>query len=783
PSAKIAAAYAKLLPAPTDNCGDYTTSNYQHDNEFQNVGRVDYQRTPSDALFARYFVDNYNLLSYLAPGAVNLLSSSGSGLADRFQSIVLGDTRTLGPAMVNSFRLSFSRTATNRTSNSRIPTLCALGANVACIQPNQIQLLFNSPGFLGYDYENDFGITESLGWQLGTHYVQIGGGWQHVQMNSDGTFQVNPRISFSTGSSSYTGENMADFVTGNVDSLSQGGGQVGRDAQNMPEVYFQDAWHVNAHLTVNYGVRWQPFYPQHTKYAYASDFSLAGYTAGKTSAIFPNAAPGVTFPGDPGFNGLSNTNNVLNQWAPTVGIAWDPSGRGTETIRAGYGVSYDSSVLWNTMHVVLNPPWGATLGIRPAPVDSSATTALATGGGIANPFYGVTGGNPFPIPTPGASTTFPDTGTYVFEDQNAKPSRTQQWNVSLEKQFGANWLASATYIGSKSSQIWAGVNLDPSVVITAGMTAPGIISTAGMTGTAGPCTLLNGATQITYAKCNDTSRTTVDNVTNSNARRKLTLENPAEGPLFNGGLVEAQSIGRATYNGLLLSLRHRLSNGFSVLTNYTWSHCLDNANSGQDIGNSFQNPSNPNGDYGNCSTDRRQAVNLSLVAKTPHFSSGLTQGALGNWNASGIVTWHTGSPFTVTAGSDTSLTNVGADRPNVVGDPFTAGGGAKCATSTGTTNSYFNSCAFVPAGVGAYGNEAVNQYFGPSNWNVNMALWRTFPVMEGKQMEFRIEAFNVFNHPGLGNPGSNLNSGSSLTRITSAANDPRIMQVAMKFTF
>ncbi|HEY7839098.1 MAG TPA: carboxypeptidase-like regulatory domain-containing protein [Terriglobales bacterium] len=790
PSAKIAAQYAALLPAPSDNCGDFLTSNYQHDNEFQNVGRVDYQRTPSDALFARYFVDNYNLLSYLAPGKLNLLSSSGSGLADRFQSIVLGDTRTLGPTMVNSFRLSFARTATNRTSNSRIPTLCSMGANVSCIQPNQIQLLFNSPGFLGYDYENDFGLTESLGWQRGTHYIQIGGGWQHVQMNSDGTFQVNPRISFSTGSSSYTGENMADFVTGNVDSLSQGGGQVGRDAQNMPVVYFQDAWHASSRLTVNYGVRWQPFFPQHSKYAYASDFNLANYTAGKTSAIFPNAPPGVTFPGDAGFNGHSDTENSLNQWAPTVGIAWDPSGRGAESIRAGYGIAYDSSVLWNTMHVVLNPPWGATVGITPQPVDAASSDPLA-GGGIANPFYGVPGGNPFPIATPGASTLFPPTGTYVFEDQGAKPSRTQQWNVALEKQLGANWLASATYIGSTSSEIWAGVNLDPSVVISAGMTAPGIVSTAGMTGISGPCTLKYLSQTVTFPTCNSSSRTSVNGVNNENARLQLTLANPAAGPAFNGGLTQAQSIGRATYNALLLSLRHRLSNGFSILSNYTWSHCLANANSGQDIGNSFQNPANPEGDYGNCSTDRPQAVNVSLIGQTPHFRSVLAQGVLGYWNVSGIVTWSSGSPYTVSDGTDNSLTGVGADRPNVIGDPFkpgpVAGGTSACnanaPTSVGNDHSWFNPCAFVPAGAGNYGNEAVNQYFGPSQWDVNAALWRTFPVMEGKQVELRAEAFNLFNHPGLGGPGSNLNSGSSLTRITSAANAPRIMQVALKFTF
>ncbi|HVA62807.1 MAG TPA: carboxypeptidase-like regulatory domain-containing protein [Terriglobales bacterium] len=787
PSAQIAAKYAALLPAPTDGCGDVTLSHYNPDNEYQNVVRVDWQRTASDALFARYFVDDYNLQSYLAPGKVNLLSSNGAGLADRFQSLVLGDTHTLSPTMVNSFRLSFSRTATVRTSNPQIPTLCALGAHTTCMQPNQVQLLFNSPGFLGYDFENVFGITESLGWQRGTHYLQVGGSWQHVQMNGDGVFQVNPRPSFSTGATSYTGENMADFVTGNLDGYGQGNGQISRDAQNISSVYFQDAWRATPRITVNYGVRWQPFFPQHSGYAYNSDFTLAGYSAGTLSHIYPNAPPGMTFPGDAGFNGLSDTKNSLNQWAPTVGIAWDPTGKGSESIRAGYGVDYDTSVLWNTMHVVLNPPWGSTLSFTPLPVNASSADPLA-GGGVANPFFNVPGGNPFPTSAPGASFVFPSNGTFVFEDQNAKLSRSQQWNVSLQKQFGANWLASATYIGSRTSGIWAGVNLDPSVVITAGMTAPGIVDTSKMSGTSGPCTLLYLGQAVTFPQCNSSSRTSVNGVNNENARRKLTLANPTAGPLFNGGVVQAQSIGRATYNGLLLSLRHRLSNGLSILSNYTWSHCLDNANAGQDIGNSFQDPANPAGDYGNCITDRRHAVNLSLVAQSPRFSSSWEHRVLGDWSASGIFTWSSGSPFTVSDGTDNSLTGVGADRPNVVANPFTAGPVASNPTCTapgalGTTSNWFNPCAFVPAGVGAYGNESPNSLYGPGGWNLNAAVWRTFPVTERTQLSLRVEGFNVLNHPGISLPGSNLNSGSSLGRIIGSMNSPRIMQLALKVTF
>ena len=105
------------------------------------------------------------------------------------------------------------------------------------------------------------------------------------------------------------------------------------------------------------GLRWDPFISQHNKYGMASDFTLAGYQALTFSKQYVNAPPGVTFPGDAGFNGTSNTNNTYNAFAPRVGFVWDLNGKGTQTLRAGYGYFYDTSVLWNTMHVVLNPPW------------------------------------------------------------------------------------------------------------------------------------------------------------------------------------------------------------------------------------------------------------------------------------------------------------------------------------------------------------------------------------------------------------------------------------------
>jgi hypothetical protein len=172
---------------------------------------------------------------------------------------------------------------------------------------------------------------------------------------------------------------------------------------------------------------------------------------------------------------------------------------------------------------------------------------------------------------------------------------------------------------------------------------------------------------------------------------------------------------------------------------------------------------------------------------------------VGNWNASGIFTASTGSYVNVTDGSDISLIGLGGvpgtggagnDRPNQVGDPFTAGtiaANSTCAapTKVHTTLAWFNNCAFAKQQALTFGNTARNSLLGPGRWNFDTAIWRTFPIRESLKLDFRVEGFNIFNHPQFGNPATSLAGTSTLGRITSIAtgSNPRIMQAALKLTF
>jgi hypothetical protein len=782
PSAQLAAKVAALVPLKNiDICGNYS---YQAAPAFiienQFVTRVDWQRNEKDNVFARYYITDYAQPSYYDKG--NLYSSSGVGLADRIQTVSIGDTYVLNAHGINTLRLSFARTATVRASNGDIPTLCQLGMNATCPIANQISALYkNTPGNLGYDYENSYGITDGFAWTNGKHQVNFGFSWIHVQMNNDGVFQMNPGPTFSAAT---TGIAMADFVTGNVDSYSQGNGQLGRDGQNQPSAYIQDSWKVTPRLQLTGGLRWDPFIAQYNKYGMASAFTLAGYQAGTVSQKYVNAPPGITFPGDAGFNGKSSTNNTYAAFAPRIGFVWDITGKGTQTLRSGYGYFYDTSILWNTMHIVLNPPWGETLSFTPSTV--------AQGGGLANPFFGQPGGNPFPTPlNPPSNFTFPVNGTYVFENQTNKPSYTQQWNLAYQIQATKNLLLSATYIGNKTTHVWLGRSVNSAQYLS-------------QYGTTQPCTLQYGPNSYTFPVCNSpsqiTSTVTVNGLpaTNINARRALTMIHPNYGPLMTGGNVVAFSDGNGAYNGLLVSAQQRMSHGFSVLTNYTWSHCLDDGEVGQDIGNTYMNPNDRKANWGNCGYNRKGIFNLSVQAQTPKIETPVVKYLVNGWNGSGIFTASTGSNYNIALGYDYSLTGVGLDRPNIVGNPNVGGAvsanpGCSAPAQVHTIRYWYNPCAFAAPALGSYGGERRNDLVGPANWNLNLAAWRSFSLPERIKLDFRAEAFNVLNHTQIGNPAATLlqNSGGVPSASPSAGiittnvspNDQRIIQLAVKATF
>jgi len=318
-------------------------------------------------------------------------------------------------------------------------------------------------------------------------------------------------------------------------------------------LYAQDSGKVSKRLAVNLGVRWDPFFGHTDPYGHTSRFSQAAFDAGVRSSIYKNAPVGLLFPGDPGgpegsSSGAKFTNNRMAQFSPRIGIAWDPWGDGKTSIRAGYGLFYNFPSM-SFDQFGFTTPFGGTVTVN------NPASAI-------NPWASLPGGvSPFPGLFGTTASLFPTNGNVQSYPTDTKPPTVQQFNFSLQRQFGMNWLVSASYLGNTSTHLWLDHQLNPAQYIP-GSTATGNCSVGqyGLT-TPGPCSTPG----------------------NTLFRRRLSLLNPTPTPASNFPFNAApyyQSIsfvdpsGTGSYNGLVLTLTHRFARNFSSTTNYTWSHCF-----------------------------------------------------------------------------------------------------------------------------------------------------------------------------------------------------------------
>jgi hypothetical protein len=277
----------------------------------------------------------------------------------------------------------------------------------------------------------------------------------------------------------------------------------------------------------------------------------------------------------------------------------------------------------------------------------------------------------------------------------------------------------------------------------------------------------------------------------------LILANPAQGNLI-GAVNSSQYVSDtafSTYEGMVLSVNHRLSSTFSLLANYTWSKCLDELdNQGDESGVSGMNPNNPRVDYGPCGFDYRNVANFVLVAKSGfHFSNHLESLILNNWEFSGLSSIRSGSNFSVTTGADDDLIgNPGGDRASrIPGVPlyakvnFRQGSGA-------ANRQYLNPAAFVTAAsayvtpstspTSVYGNTGRNEFVNPPLVNFDGQVSRIWQLHERLNMITRIEAFNVLNHPSFNGTNGTVTSGS-FGQISGTSNGARVFQGVLKVTF
>ena len=251
-------------------------------------------------------------------------------------------------------------------------------------------------------------------------------------INND--YRTNGYFTFD-GSAPFTGDALADFMIGKFYNLEQGAGEYKNTRFNILSAFAQDSFRVTPRLTLDLGLRWDPFFP----YTDALG-KLAAYYPGEQSTRYPNAPAGILYAGDPGVP----PGAFARRWAnlgPRVGFAWDVFGNGTTAVRGGYGVYYDRPNTISTNSQADQQPFGTVVNVNGSPTNS-----------LTNPYAGTT--NPFP-----ASTTPPKDVAFVLPDvaymdtTGMRNAQLQSWNLTIERQLPGQFVVRAAYAGSKGTHL------------------------------------------------------------------------------------------------------------------------------------------------------------------------------------------------------------------------------------------------------------------------------------------------------------------------------------------
>ena len=755
----VALNIAKTMPVSPDPCG-HTLFGYDAGlDETLGVVRIDYQKSAKNTIFGRYSVGYLN--NHSTYDGKNPLSINNYGVNDLNYQFAIGDTYLIGSSVVSSLRLSASRTNVVKLPDA-YKSLAEFGANYTPIGGHVIDLTVAGVGggfaigsTASVPGEAHTGanpsISEDVSWVKGDHQIQFGGNiykrimnyWSGV--NAVGTVNFNGTV---------TGLALADFLTGNAISFGQGTNYGMYLYQYYASLYLQDSWKLSRRLTLNYGVRWEPYLSNQNKYGQLDHFDPTLFAQGFHSSVFTSAPVGLAFAGDPQYNcGTGYNCNTWDKFFPRVGLVWDPTGQGNMSIRASYGMFGDRLHQFFPNQMGFGPPFGSNVGLSNV--------------NLSDPWANYPGGNAIPTlagcnPIGHASHTcaFPTLGQYVtFNLSDYHPMYVHSWNLSIQRQVGS-WLFSANYLGNSSIHLGTSEPLNPAIYIPGSSSTPtGCPRTPGTTVYPNSCT------------------------NNQNQRRIFYLQNPAAGQYYAGiGVYDPGGTG--SYNGLYLSANKRVSHGVALTANYTWSHCISDFYDQQTGSGGVSPYQNRRQARSNCTgADQRQLFILNAVAQTPRFSGRALRMLASNWQVAPILQIKSAQFFSILAGTDRALTT-GPAQTGVLLSPN------QIYPSDQNTSHWINTSSFALPALGTYGNLGLNNIKGPGVFQFNMALSRTFAIQERKTIQVRADFFNLPNHLNPSVPtGSRSSStfGQILSDISGNngldAGDPRIIQFAMKFVF
>jgi hypothetical protein len=732
-SIPIANFIKRYLPLPTgpNNSDSFPQGGFTTADQF--LTRFDHKLSNQDSVAFRWLYNRPLGLTTYGAGI-----GPGQSWFDDYrvndQSFTLDETHILTPTMVNHFNFTFQR-RTHLMTPRTVFTWQDLGAHFppsyGALPDNALSVAgyFSTySGFYWANGRNNPYLSEDLNIVRGKHSISVGTEVWYSLIANRTPYYVDGSASFS---GQFSGDPASDFLLGIANSWTQQSANEIDLRQWRLALYAIDDFKVTSRLTLNLGLRWEPFFP------YYETYGRQGYWApGHQSTRFPKAPLGqlFAFDNDPV---IPNRDTIVNKrwknFAPRFGFAWDPAGNRKWSVRGGFGLFYNGlDIGIRTIRGIYNQPFTRVIQLSAVNIDNPYAGA---------PFNGV---SPFPYAPPttpeeAKTVTFAPFANLVTWDPGFGTSYTAQYNLTLQRGIARDWVVEAAYVGSLARKQFFSHNINPAVYI------PG----------------------------NDATGNPLSTIANTQQRR-----------IYNqiANIEQESTAANANYNSLQIKLDKRFSGGLSIMGSYVFSRALGWNGPLGEGGGGTRNPFNARMDYALIGNDVTHRFVASFIWETPWFRRpGMMHQVLGGWGFEGITLFQSGFPFTVRCGCDNSRTGVGGDTPDLIGDPHLPGGRDR----SDLIAQYFNTSVFVPNAIGTFGSVGINSLRGPGLYNVDMAVGKKFtmPYAEKHSLQFRVEFFNMLNQPSFSNPNANLAARGTFGRITSTASTPRVIEFALRYAF
>jgi hypothetical protein len=688
--------------------------------------KVDWNLSDKDRVFGRYSQ------SYVNSPTINSQPLSYNSYGNYpIHNGVLDYTRTISPSIVNDLRFGANYTVgsfgTSTGDLGNLPQEFGISGAISNILPSLGTPGGNASGVGSSGSESLFATTviqyeDTAIISKGNHTFQVGfQGFREridtLEVNVAGTFTFNGQFTAATGHTfgGGTGQPEADFLLGLPSNVSAGvnGGDWGQRA-NIFGAFVQDNWRVSNNLTINLGVRYEIHTPWAEVYNRQSNFApFTGQieTAGESSYYNNNRA-------------LYNQYNGPLNFQPRLGIAWTPGG-GHTVLRASYTMSSYMEGTGTYLRLPLNPPFTpervvdyTSYGLPPTTLDQG----FAAIGSPTNVYAGA---------------------NLRLWDPNVRPAVSNQWNFTLQHQFGNSTTLQAAYVGQKNDHL----------VVAQAYLQKQLLPD----GTIADSPYLSG--------------------------------NPALQSVV-GEVSGTETNGNQSYNALQVTLQKRLANGLQGQFAYTWSKCMTDSTGFYGEGAQAasaspysQNLYNRQAEWGPCYYDLTHNVSAYFSYDLPFgrnraFGKNWNRavnGVLGGWQVNGILSFHDGFPLTISA-PDNSGTNSQGSRADCIAPAQVYG----ARNSPAGGYQWFDQASYGPAAAGTFGTCGVGTVRGPGLSTADVSFLKTFEVTEHQRLELRSEFINFTNTPVLQAPNVALGTNLGLIQTSQGA---RNIQFGLKYSF